>query len=252
MLIFTIILLIIISVILGLSLSFVADKKFIRDICFFLMKYIKRDYNFIYAFLMAFIYFLNLLIFSVIISLFYNVNIFPYFLIKREYIAYIFVGVIGELSLIAVIASFLFIFPFMRKGKSIGEEISSIPWVKSVWSVPPSFRWILVVSSAFLEEVFFRGVLYIMLRVKFPNVSFIIFIIIVSFIFSVEQVLQTVNFKQGFVLWTSSIVISVVGCLLLEYTGSLIPALVSHISFVIYYFKQTESSKKPVNDSNVY
>lgn len=244
MLILTIILFIIMALILGVSLYFIGKRRLIKDICFWLMKYVKCDYNFTYVCLMTLVYIFNLFTFGLVIAIIYRFNILPYFFIQKQYIPYIFVGIIGALSLNSLIVCFLIMLPSMRKGKNIGEEVLSIPWIKFVYSVPVSFRWIIVISSAFFEELFFRGFLYIVLREKFPKIGFVIPVIIVGFLFALQQMIKTVTIKQKLIIGLSSIVISVIGCLLIEYTGSLIPAFLSHISFVIYYFGENENDKK--------
>src|SRR5699024_589015 len=120
------------------------------------------------------------------------------------------------------------------------EEIQSIPWIESISYVPNNLGWIIPLVGAFCEETFYRGVVYILLRTVFPSLGIIIPIIISAVLFSIQQMLNTNTLNQCITMAIGSIAISIIGCLLVELTGSFLPALVAHESFVIFYFKQLD------------
>ncbi|HLP60471.1 MAG TPA: hypothetical protein VK186_16645, partial [Candidatus Deferrimicrobium sp.] len=61
-------------------------------------------------------------------------------------------------------------------------------------------------------------------------------ILLVTFLFLVEQWLQLRTAVQRIMIGFGSFAISLIGGILVIYTGSIIPAAVAHMSFVVFYF----------------
>lgn len=62
-------------------------------------------------------------------------------------------------------------------------------------------------------------------------------------LFILQQVLNTNTVIQGVAISSGALVISIVGCLLIEYTGSFLPALICHLLFVIFYLGGSDTRK---------
>lgn len=54
---------------------------------------------------------------------------------------------------------------------------------------------------------------------------------------SIEQIFNTQTFAQAIGLMIGSIFVSVIGCLMIEVTGSVVPAIISHMMFAMFYTK---------------
>lgn len=115
----------------------------------------------------------------------------------------------------------------------IPSAVNNVVWIREVMALPVQWRWTIPMSSAAVEETFFRGVLLVGLLAADTPVW--LAIAISTVIFTTGQVILTENRLQALVLALSSVVISVVGGLLVVITGSIIPAIVVHAAFAGFY-----------------
>lgn len=124
--------------------------------------------------------------------------------------------------------------PSLHWEKIIGD----VEWVKASKRFPAVVRIIYPMSSSCVEEYLFRGVLYYLLRNIFEGThNIIIPIIIIAVAFSIEQILNTQTIAQAVGLMIGSLCISIIGCLMIEVTGSITPAVVTHMMFAVFYTK---------------
>lgn len=228
----------IISIVWGRVILFSVDKRYFRKIVFFLMKYIPAEFALVESLLLGILYILSFILGVIVVSIVYNFNILDYILIDIRYAPYFLVGIMAEFSLSGIIMAIML--ALVPKVNWV-EEIQSIPWIESISYVPNNLGWIIPLVGAFCEETFYRGVVYILLRTVFPSLGIIIPIIISAVLFSIQQMLNTNTLNQCITMAIGSIAISIIGCLLVELTGSFLPALVAHESFVIFYFKQLDN-----------
>ena len=153
-------------------------------------------------------------------------------------------AIAGSASLTAFAMSVLY---SVKPTIDIGSSVSSVGWISQILVLPVQWRWIVPMSSAALEEFFFRGVLCggLLLAGAEPWAA----ILWSGLVFTVCQALLTESPLQALVLTISSIVISVVGGLLLVITGSVIPAIIMHASFAGFYTNNSgpadERSRRP-------
>lgn len=94
-----------------------------------------------------------------------------------------------------------------------------------------------------LERLYKRGTVYMIHRTYFPEMGLIWPIVLTTALFTFQQILNTNTVLQGIVISSGAVVISVIGSLLIEYTGSFLPALMSHLLFVIFYLGGSETNK---------
>ena len=59
-----------------------------------------------------------------------------------------------------------------------------------------------------------------------------------SILFMIEQVVCTQKVKQAIAMSAGSLAISLSGCLMIVITGSIIPAIICHEMYVIFYLKK--------------
>jgi membrane protease YdiL (CAAX protease family) len=148
-------------------------------------------------------------------------------------------GVLGELSLTGLLTRAIVGWWFPQN-LNVAQEIRNIPWLKAMLESPRSLVPIAVVSSAALEELFFRGVVLSILT-KELGVGPYIGIASVGVLFSCQQIIQLRNGYQAAIIGSSCIAISFIGGILVLLTGSVIPAAISHASFVVFYVRGIEN-----------
>lgn len=141
------------------------------------------------------------------------------------------IGVVGEISLAA-----LFVDLSCRLTRTPPDrflEIRDIPWMVGLQQLPRGAApWAAALGGA-VEELFYRGVLLTILIVS--GMAPPIAILAAGSLFLVQQILQVQTRFQAMVLAAACLAISLVGGLLVVVTGSVIPAVVSHASFVVFY-----------------
>lgn len=140
-------------------------------------------------------------------------------------------GVVGEISLAA-----LFVDLACRLTRTPADrflEIREIPWMVGLQQLPRGTApWAAAFGGA-VEELFYRGVLLTILigAGMAPPVA----VLAAGALFLLQQLLQVKTRFQAMVLGAACAAISLVGGLLVVATGSVIPAVLSHASFVIFY-----------------
>lgn len=200
-----------------------------------------HEYAQIHSFLLGLVYIVSFVISALVCSVIYKFNVFSYFPLGSQHIPYLFVGIMAELSLSGLIIACMFM--FFPKINWV-NQIENIPWIESIKYVPKGMGFLIPLVGAFCEEVFFRGYVYIILRNVFPEIGIVIALSVSALLFAIQQMLNTVNPIQGIGMMAGSIAIGAVGCILIELTNSLLPALIAHEAYVIFYFRQIEPSNK--------
>ncbi len=240
-LILTIALFTFISIVWGRVILFSAKNKIFRMFCFKVMGINNYDFQQVHSFLLGTAYVLSFIIAAIVCFIIYRFNVFLYFPLERQNLPYLFVGIMAELSLSGLIVACMFMF-FPRIDWV--NQIENIPWIQSVKLVPKGRGFLIPVIGAFCEEVFFRGYVYIILRVVFPEYGIILPLIVSALLFAIQQMLNTINPLQGLAIIAGSFAVSTIGCLLIELTGSLLPALIAHEAYVVFHFKQIGPGNK--------
>jgi len=122
----------------------------------------------------------------------------------------------------------------------VPREISQIQWIASILALPRHFRWIIPAAAALVEELVFRGAVFIGLLTLGSN--FWVAWLVSTFLFTLGQVVLVSTSTQGFVMGSSSIALGTFGSLLIAATGSLIPAIILHMSFAGFYTNMSAAS----------
>lgn len=113
--------------------------------------------------------------------------------------------------------------------------VGEIEWVKISNKLNRRQRFFYVISSALFEELLFRCSFFLILVTQFPFVHPFVAIGLTTFLFIIEQVICVQNRIQAVAMTTGSIAISIIGCLLIVTTGSILPAILCHEMYVIFY-----------------
>lgn len=221
------------SFVMGRLLFWIDNTKFINNTSRKLMDVIPWDYGEIKASVVGVFYYITPAVFMAAVSIPIGYNIFPYFLIKIEYLPYILITILGELSMITMLSGCLTLFSEKVNWQS---EIGNISWIQSIQNRNPAVVPFVPLIAAFFEETFFRGTIFMILYLEFPETGPVFPIIVTAALFSFEQVLFTGNKSQGLSMILGSVGISVVACLSILYTGSILPCVLAHQFFLVFYF----------------
>ncbi|MBX3745294.1 MAG: CPBP family intramembrane metalloprotease [Verrucomicrobiae bacterium] len=113
-------------------------------------------------------------------------------------------------------------------------ELREIPWIRGLEVLPPRVAVILGAVSGMVEEWVFRGVL---LEIATSRVGLGPWtaVAVVGALFCGQQLLQLRTRFQATVVGGGCVAISFVGGVLVMLTGSVIPAVVCHGSFVVFF-----------------
>jgi hypothetical protein len=139
-------------------------------------------------------------------------------------------AVTGASALTAFAMSMLY---SLAPGIDVPGAVGSVRWIQEVLVLPGRWRWVAPMTSAAVEEVFFRGtVLTGLIAAGFGSWAAVV---VAGALFTIGQVILTENRVQAMVLGSSSVVLSVVGGLLVVVTGSVLPAIVVHAASAGFY-----------------
>jgi membrane protease YdiL (CAAX protease family) len=129
-----------------------------------------------------------------------------------------------------------------RPRSDVPGEIARIQWISSILTLPRRFRWIIPAAAALVEELVFRGLIFGgMLSL---GSSFLVASVISTGVFVIGQIVLVSTPVQAFVMGTSSAVLGTIGTLLIAGTGSIIPALILHMSFAGFYTNMSAGNRR--------
>jgi hypothetical protein len=143
-------------------------------------------------------------------------------------------GAVGEISLASLFVDLLCRLTRTRPERF--AEIQEIPWMVGLQQLPRGTAPAAAALGGIIEELFYRGVL-LMILIELglaPSVA----VVAAGALFLLQQLLQVQTAFQAMVLGSACVAISLVGGLLVVATGSVIPALLSHASFVVFFVGQ--------------
>lgn len=142
-------------------------------------------------------------------------------------------GAIGEISLTSLLVD-LACRVTGQFGPERFAEVKDIPWMKGLRQLPDVAVPVAAALGGVVEEVFFRGVL---LRILIDRlmVAQLGAVGITGALFCLEQLVQVRTTFQAMIIGCGCVAISIVGGLLVVLTGSAVPAILCHASFVLFF-----------------
>lgn len=147
-------------------------------------------------------------------------------------------GVVAEISLAGLLVG-LGRRVVGRDGAEQFAEVSEIPWMKGLRELP---GWAVPLAAALatvVEEFMFRGVLLPVLTERLL-VSPPLAVLIAGALFCLQQLVQVRTRFQAMVIGCACTAISLVGGLLVLLTQSVVPAILCHMSFVLFFMSRRE------------
>jgi Type II CAAX prenyl endopeptidase Rce1-like len=206
----------------------------ITSVVRFIMKYSKMNAEAIRSYVVWCLYLLVGLLAAVTLLLTYQVNLLDYVALDPSYVAVIPLTFIAQNSLTGLLIGSLLV---ATPNLNLFSELISIRWISYTMLLPAGMRVLSPLLAAVLEEVFFRGGVFLVLLNRFPETGPYFAILVCTALFDLQQVLQTDTLGQSLILLIGSTSISIVGCIAMLYTGSFLPALVCHPAYAFFYLQ---------------
>jgi len=242
----TLFLLVVFSVAWGRAILFNADKRYMDSAAMWLMRYIRASKQHIHSVLVGCWYVGTGVAGIFVFSLVWNVGIFGQFRIAPSLLLYLPLGFLAEMSVSSLVMSTVML---VTPRTAWVDQIRSIPWINAISLMPERLGPLIPLIGAFLEELFYRGVVFTLLVNGYPELGMWGAAAISAALFALQQILNTATLPQAVTMGIASVSISLIGCALMAYTGSFLPALFAHEAFVVFYFKEMGFSYKTASFS---
>lgn len=221
------------SLVMGRILFWLDNTAFINRISRRLLAFIPWDYEEIKSSFLGLWYYLLPLLFTVLFCATFSHPVFSFLFIHPHYLGFIPLTMLAEISVATLMSGCLTLF---SDTCNWSREIGSISWIASIRKRNKMVAPLVPLLAAFVEELFFRGVIFLILYTRFPQLGLLGATAISTALFTAEQMLFTENPRQGLSMLLAPAGMSVVACLATAYTGSLLPALLAHETFLLFYF----------------
>lgn len=225
------------SLVWGLSLRYLDERsQVLRRWVFFVMGFTRRRSGEVRALLLSIIYYGIGLLAALLFAISFGLAVSAVISFSATHLALTILGIVAEISL-----SNLFVDLGCRiMGQGRPEqfaEVREIPWIKGLREFPSGVAPLVAAFGGVVEEIFFRGVLLLILMDKLM-VAPLLAVMITGTLFCLQQLLQVRTRFQAMVIGSGCVAISLVGGLLVVFTGSVVPAVLCHASFVIFFMTQ--------------
>jgi len=156
-----------------------------------------------------------------------------------SHVGMVVLGTVGEISLVNLFSSFCC--RITGQGPERFVEIEEIPWIKGLRQLPARAVPLAAALAGMIEELFFRGVLLRILT-EWRMMPALVAVAITGVLFCLQQLVQVRTAFQAMITGCGCVAISLVGGLLVVVTGSVVPALLSHASFVVFFMAKGADS----------
>lgn len=185
--------------------------------------------------LLGVIYYLYPLCIIVIMCLVFKYPVYAWLYINVNDMLYIVIAIIAFISVMSAISGVATIISPKTNWINV---ISSTSWIVSVNVRKKWLKFVALVLGACCEEFFFRGLCFGLVYYLFPENPIWIALLFSSFLFGVQQSLFSSQKLGKLLFMMASIGLGLVaGCFML-YTNSILPSLIAHEFFVVFYFKK--------------
>lgn len=223
------------SIFLGLIMKIIGRSSLIKNFSLHLMRFSRWTQKQIESLALSIMYILIGIIGITLFSIFFQLDLLKYLQIKPEYIIFIFIGIFAQMSVINLLISIL---TSIFTKIDFTKEIKRIRWINMfAEDLPKGSSAFVALGAAISEELYFRGAFFLIFIIKFPQVGFIFPIIFVTIFFMLQQIMVLETIPQKIAMALGAMVVSSINCLLVLHTKSVLPAVLGHCSFVIFYFR---------------
>jgi membrane protease YdiL (CAAX protease family) len=143
-------------------------------------------------------------------------------------------GVVAEISLAGLLVGIGCRISTQWGPERLAEQVPEIPWIKGIKQFPRVAVPVVAAMGGVAEELFFRGVVLTAMIHRF-HVNAAVAIAIAAALFCTQQVLQVRTSLQALLMICSCLSISLIGGLLVVLTGTVIPSILCHASFAVFF-----------------
>ncbi len=178
------------------------------------------------------VYYLLPLGFVIVVSVVTGVNVFGFLLMDWRFAGIVVVTILAELSVNTMSSTVLAV---ASPGVDWQRVIGQVPWVSGLRDRHPAVAPWVTPTSAFVEELFFRGAVFGVTVTLYPQLGLVLPIALSALLFAVEQAMFCTTRDQAVAMGLGAVAISVVSCCAFAYTGSLLPSVLAHQSFLVFY-----------------
>jgi hypothetical protein len=223
-----------ISLLWGLSLWYFYERsKGIHHLVLFAMGFTRGKTEEVRALILSAIYYGVGLLASLGFASAFGIAITTMVSLSPGHISLTILGIVSEISLCSLLVDLGC--KITRQGRPEKfAELKEIPWISGLRKLPPKSVPAAAALGAAVEELFFRGVLIRILTQKLA-VAPLWAIMIAGALFCLEQLVQLRTGFQAMVIGSGCVAISFIGGLLVVLSGSVVPAVVCHVSFVVFF-----------------
>jgi membrane protease YdiL (CAAX protease family) len=218
------------------ALWYFGEHSFVlRRVIFFVLGRTHRTMEEIRALLLTAIYYVLGLLAGLLFVTAFRFPISSILAFGAGDVPWVILGIIGEISATSLLVELGC--RITAGGPVRFAELREIPWMRGLRQLPPGIVPFAAALAGAVEEAFFRGVV-LGISTTILSVSPIIAMAIAGGLFCLGQLLQVQTLFQAMVIASSSVAISVIGGLLVLARGSVVPAMLCHASFVIFFMTQ--------------
>jgi hypothetical protein len=225
------------SLIWGRALWYFGERsQAFRRLVFFSMEFTRRPVGEVRAWLLTAIYYSLGLIAGLLFAIAFGLPASALASFAVAHTALFVLGAIGEISL----TDFFVMVACRVTGQGGPErfaEMKDIPWMKGLRQLPFAVVPWAAALGGVVEELFYRGVVLRILLDRFM-VAPLGAVAIAGALFCLEQLIQVRTAFQALVIGCGCVAISTVGGLLVVLTGSVVPAVLCHASFVLFFMSR--------------
>lgn len=178
------------------------------------------------------VYYLLPLVFVIAVGLVTGVNAFAFLPMDPALAGVVVITILAELAVNTMSSTVLAV---ARPSIDWLTVIGEVPWVSGLRDRHPRVAPFVTPTSAFFEELFFRGVVFGVTWTLFPQYGLLLPIALSAVLFAAEQAMFCTSAAQAAAMAMGGLGISVVSCTAFACTGSLLPSVLAHQAFLVFY-----------------
>ena len=222
------------AVIMGRILFWIDKSRLMDHAAGKLMDIFPWQYEELKASLIGIWYYITPLLFIIASCFVYDFPIWNYFRISFDDLFLIPITMCAEISIITLLSGSL---TLLSETVDWSQDIGNISWIQSIHKRNRRIAPFVPILGAFVEELFFRGTIFLILYINYYEIlGFWGATAVSAILFAVEQALFTDKKSQCLSMLLGSIGISLVACTSVAYTESILPCLLAHECFLVFYF----------------
>lgn len=232
---------VVVSVVWGLALRYFDERsQALRRVVFFTLGFTRRSPSEVRALFLSAIYYGFGLLASLLCAAAYGLGASALFSFSAVHLPLVALGVVGQISLTSLLVDLSCRVTGQGRPEQFAE-VQEIPWIKGLRALPAASVPAAAAFGGGVEELFFRGVL---LRIMTDElgVAPLAAVAVAGALFCFEQLLQVQTPFQALLIGAGCVAISAVGGLLVILTGSVVPAILCHASFVVFHMSRPDGA----------